>query len=128
MLVIGSAGPGWNAPVQPTRLYPNEQYLHMTMWAMLNAPLLIGGDLTKLDAFTLGVLGNGEVLDINQDALGQQATLLWADAASEVEVWRKPLADGGLALALVNLAGMAQEVNITRELLGIIGPWTVRDL
>ena len=128
MLVIGSAGPGWNAPVQPTRLYPNEQYLHMTMWAMLNAPLLIGGDLTMLDAFTLGVLGNGEVLDINQDALGQQATLLWDDAAREVEIWRKPLADGGLTLALVNLAGTAQMVEVTREMLGIIDPWTVRDL
>ncbi|MEI7831783.1 MAG: hypothetical protein WCJ56_01075, partial [bacterium] len=69
-----------------------------------------------------------EVLDINQDALGQQATLLWDDAAREVEIWRKPLADGGLTLALVNLAGTAQMVEVTREMLGIIDPWTVRDL
>ena len=59
----------------PTRLTPDEQYLHMTQWCMAAAPLLLGCDLEKLDAFTLNLVENDEVLAVNQDPLGKQATV-----------------------------------------------------
>lgn len=68
MLVVGYVG--WSTNLQPTRLTPNEQYTHISLWCLLCSPLLIGCDLTKLDDFTLSLLSNDEVLEVNQDPLG----------------------------------------------------------
>lgn len=60
---------------------PNEQYTHISLWCLLSAPLLLGNDLEKLDAFTLGLLTNDEVLAVNQEPLGlrgaQRVRDLW---------------------------------------------------
>ena len=72
MLIVGQVG--WGPSLHPTRLTPNEQYTHISLWCLLSSPLLIGCDMTKLDAFTLGLLSNDEVLAVDQDSLGRQAT------------------------------------------------------
>ena len=71
MLVVGQVGWG---NLHPSRLTPDEQYTHISLWCLLSAPLLIGCDMTKLDDFTLNLLSNDEVLAIDQDALGKSAT------------------------------------------------------
>lgn len=55
--------------VMPPPLTPDEQYTHITLWSLLASPLMIGGDLTTLDQFTLSLLTNDEVIDVNQDPL-----------------------------------------------------------
>jgi hypothetical protein len=54
-------------------LTPEEQYMHLSMWCLQSAPLLIGCEMDKLDSFTLNLLTNDEVLAIDQDALGKAA-------------------------------------------------------
>ncbi len=71
MLVVGKVG--WGPNLHPTRLTPNEQYTHISLWCLLCSPLLIGCDMTQLDDFTLSLLTNDEVLEVNQDPLGKQA-------------------------------------------------------
>ena len=66
MLVVGHVG--WGVP-HPTRLTPDEQYSHISLWCLLGTPLLIGCDLEKLDPFTIGLLTNDEVLAVDQDEL-----------------------------------------------------------
>jgi alpha-galactosidase len=83
-----------------TRLTPNEQYTHVSLWAMLSAPLMIGGDLTQLDPFTLNLLTNDEVIAVNQDPIGSQATRERADG--DFIVMGKQLQDGSLALGIFN--------------------------
>ncbi|HOH30215.1 MAG TPA: glycoside hydrolase family 27 protein, partial [Candidatus Hydrogenedentes bacterium] len=56
----------------PCPLTPNEQYSYMSLWCLMAAPLVYSGDMTRLDAFTLNVLCNPEVIDIDQDPLGKQ--------------------------------------------------------
>lgn len=99
MLVLGYVG--WGPSLHPTRLTPQAQLTHMTLWCMLASPLLIGCDLERLDPFTLDLLTNDEVLAVNQDELGKQATRVLE--RERVQVWVKPLADGSHALAVVNL-------------------------
>ena len=72
MLVVGKVG--WGPNLHPTGLTPDEQYTHITLWCLLSAPLLIGCDMTQLDDFTLSLLTNDEVLAVDQDPLGKQAT------------------------------------------------------
>jgi alpha-galactosidase len=97
MLVVGRVG--WGNP-HPTRLTPDEQYTHLSLWSLLGAPLLIGADLEKLDDFTLGLLTNDEVLAVNQDALGKQGVRVTKDGP--VEVFAKQLEDGSTAVGLFN--------------------------
>ena len=111
-----SAPGAWNDPdmlvVKPTlkqtRLTPNEQYSHISMWAMVASPLMIGCDMAALDEFTYALLTNDEVIEIDQDPLGRGAELV--GTVGVVEVWTRPLADGGWALALFNPSAVDQEV------------------
>lgn len=134
-----NAGPGhWNDPdmlmvgivgfgnTHPTRLTPNEQILHVSLWCLLSAPLLIGCDLTRLDSFTRALLSNDEALDINQDILGRPASRV--QQAGESEVWARPLYDGTHAVGLVN--GASEPVSITAQFssIGLAGRQPVRDL
>src|SRR5436189_612225 len=65
MLVVGRLG--WGPNIHPTRLTPNEQVTHITLWSLLSSPLLTGCDLNHLDRFTTALLTNDEVLEVNQD-------------------------------------------------------------
>ena len=123
MLMVGTIG---LAHPHPTRLTPNEQYSQVSLWAILPAPLLFGAHLDQLDAFTLGLLTNDEVIAVNQDSLGRQARrIAKADGA---EVWVKDLADGGKAVALFNRGPVERPVTASRADVGVTGPQVVRDL
>ncbi|HNS18698.1 MAG TPA: NPCBM/NEW2 domain-containing protein [Bacteroidales bacterium] len=137
MLVVGNVG--WGPSLHPSQLTPDEQYTHISLWSLLSAPLLIGCDLGSLDAFTLNLLTNDEVIAIDQDPLGKQAVKVKETAGQQV--WKKQLADGSLAVGLFNTgdpspAGMfnwtgkmeTATVSVTLQELGISGPKKVRDL
>jgi len=100
MLVVGHLG--WGSHVKPTRLTPDRQYTHITLWCMLSAPLILGCDMEKLDPFTLGLLTNDEVLAVDQDELGHQAVR--GGTNGPLDYYMKPLADGSTALAIFNRA------------------------
>jgi alpha-galactosidase len=94
---------------------------------MLSAPLLIGCDLDRLDPFTLNLLDNDEVLAIDQDALGQQATRVATVGA--VDVYLKNLEDGGKALAFFNRGSTPENIAYTKlGGLGLRGRLHMRDL
>jgi alpha-galactosidase len=113
MLVLGHVG--WGPHLHPTRLTPDEQYAHMSLWCLLSAPLLLGCDLAQIDDFTLGLLTNDEVLAVNQDALGKQATQ-FSNLDGKV-VYAKTLEDGSFAVGLFNRGE-------TETVIGVKwGPW-----
>ena len=111
----------------PTFLTPNEQYTHVSLWAMVGSPLLIGCDLTKLDAFTRNLLANDAVIAVSQDRLGKTARRIrHVDSES---VWQRPLADGATAVALVNRCPIAREIKVSFVELGLgDGEHWVKDL
>ena len=74
MLVVGNIAT--HADLHPTRLTPDEQYAHISIYSLLAAPLLIGCPVEQLDDFTLNLLTNAEVIGINQDPLGKPARLV----------------------------------------------------
>lgn len=104
MMIVGQVG--WGESLHPSRLTPDEQYTHVSLWSLLSAPLLIGCDISKLDSFTLNLLTNDEVIAINQDTLGKQAVRVCDN------VWVKELADGSQAIGLFNLDTVYREVEI----------------
>lgn len=116
----------WKGHLAPTPLTHNEQYTYVTLWSLLSSPLVFGGDVTKLDDFTLSLLTNDEVIAIDQDPLGRQAAP--ARRSSHSEVWVKDLHDGSKALGLFNRSDSEYVVAVRWSDLGISGPWVVRDL
>jgi len=110
----------------PTTLTPNEQYSYMSMWCLMAAPLIFSGDMAKLDDFTLNVLCNAEVIEIDQDSLGKQASI--RRRPDEDMVMVKPLEDGSLAVGLFNLDQVERKITINWSDLDISGESVVRDL
>ena len=126
-LQIGDVGAahGMGEP-KPCPLTPNEQYAYMSVWCLMAAPLVYSGDMATLDAFTLNVLCNPEVIDIDQDPLGKQGYPV--DSGEDWELWTKPLEDGSLAIGLFNLGEFEQPVTLDFAAAGLDGPRKLRDL
>lgn len=104
MMILGNVTTG--SELHPTRLTPDEQYSHVSLFSLLSAPLLIGCPIEQLDAFTLNLLTNDEVIEINQDPLGKPARLLTDE--NGVQLWAKPLEDGSISVGLFNIANFAK--------------------
>jgi alpha-galactosidase len=125
MLVVGFVG--WGPQLHASHLTPDEQYAHISMWCLLSAPLLIGCDLERLDPFTISLLSNDEVLALDQDALGKQATRV--ATVGPVDVYLKELEDGSKALGFFNRDASEQAIAFDKlQYLGFKGAQHVRDL
>jgi alpha-galactosidase len=116
----------WKGATVPTPLTPNEQYAHVSLWCLLAAPLILSGDITRLDAFTLGLLTNDEVIDVDQDPLGRPGRRVAKNGS--LEVWSRPMEDGSLAVGLFNRGEGLKAVEANWQDLGLRGPQRVRDL
>jgi len=124
MLIVGQLG--WGENLYPTRLTPDEQYMHISLWCLLSAPLLIGCDISKMDDFTLNLLTNDEVIAVDQDVLGKQAQQ--KIKRSNYQVWAKKLEDGGYAVGIFNLSKSYQTISVNWKSIGLRGNYKVRDL
>jgi len=124
MLVVGKVG--WGPTLHESRLTEDEQVTHITLWSILASPLLIGCDMADMDEFTVDVLTNEEVVEINQDPLGKQGYR--RSKRGKLEVWARPLWDSTLAVALFNRSEREAEVEAKFSDLGLSGSQPVRDL
>ncbi len=96
-------------PEDWTRFTQAEQRTMMTLWSMMRSPLMIGGEMTKNDDFTLGLLQNAAVLNIGKETFCGHP--LWT--TQEESVWVAPRQDGqGLYVALFNLSEEGRTVAV----------------
>ncbi|HEY3413157.1 MAG TPA: NPCBM/NEW2 domain-containing protein [Armatimonadota bacterium] len=123
-LLIGTIT--WEGAMRPTPLTPNEQYTYVSLWAVLAAPMFFSGDMTRLDAFTLSLLTNDEVLDVDLDRLGRQGRRVWK--GEDAQVWARFLEDGTRAVALLNTGEAPVKVTARFADFGMRGTQPVRDL
>jgi alpha-galactosidase len=116
----------WKGGTAPTPLTPNEQYSHVSLWSLVAAPLIFSGDITRLDDFTLGLLTNDEIIDVDQDPLGKPGRRV--AKTGDREVWARELEDGSLAVGLFNRGPSLAVFSADWKDLNISGPRIVRDL
>jgi len=126
-----SAGPGhWNDPdmleIGNGGMTDDEYRSHMSLWAMLAAPLIAGNDLRSMTPPTREILTNPEVIAIDQDALGREGKRV--SKSGDAEVWARTLRDGSYAIALFNRGTQAASVTARWEDVGIVGEYGVRDV
>ena len=138
MLILGNVTTG--TKLHATRLTPDEQYSHFSIFSLLAAPLLIGCPIEKLDDFTLNLLTNDEVIDVNQDPLGKSARLMMDE--NGIQIWLKPMEDRSFAVGLFNVDEfgktpqsyfrwgdeLPKQYTFDFEKLGLKGKWLLRDV
>jgi len=125
------AAPGhWNDPdmleVGNGGMNPEEYRQHMSLWAILAAPLLAGNDLTTMAPETVAILTNREVIAIDQDSLGKQGDRVTAEGP--LEIWAKPLADGSKAVGVFNRHATSLSIAVDFKQLGFRKSVQVRDI
>lgn len=111
---------------RPCPLTPTEQYSFMSLWCLMAAPLFYSGDMERLDDFTLNVLCNAEVIEVNQDPLGECARVV--RLTPETFLMVKHLEDGSKAVGLCNRGEIPATVAASWSDVGVAGPQLVRDL
>ena len=94
----------------------DEYRTHMSLWALTAAPLLAGNDVRSMTPAIKAILMNREVLAIDQDTLGKQASPV---RNGDLETWVKPLADGSVAVGVVNMGATEAEANVKASDLGL---------
>jgi alpha-galactosidase len=107
-------------------LTPNEQYAFMSLWCLMASPIIYSGDMNQLDPFTLNVLCNPEVLDVDQDPLGLCARVI--SLGEDTFIMVKEMADGSVTIGLGNKGEFEMPVKADWTALGIKGTRIVRDL
>lgn len=125
------AGPGhWNDPdmleVGNGGMKRDEYRTHMSLWALLAAPLLAGNDLRNMSAETKDMLSNAEVIAVDQDAKGLQGHRVWEEGP--LEIWIKLLANGGHAVGLFNRGESSLKITLDFKTLGDTASLKLRDL
>ncbi len=109
--------------------------LHMALWSISGAPLLIGADLATMRAETAGTFRNADAIAIDQDALGLQGVKV-KEISPGLEVWSKFLATPGTrAVLLLNRSYFPAPMAVDAVELGLTGPtislrdvWAGKDL
>ncbi|MBP2708457.1 lectin [Microbispora sp. RL4-1S] len=126
------SGPGgWNDPDMlevGNGLTGAEGRAHFSMWALLNAPLIAGNDIRTMSAETRETLTNTEVIAVDQDWGGRQGTKISDNG--NLEVWRKPMSDGSVAVVLLNRGTSTATISTSASALGLgaASSYSVRDL
>jgi alpha-galactosidase len=125
------AGPGhWNDPdmleVGNGGMNTEEYRTHMSLWAILAAPLLAGNDLTTMTPETIALLTNKEVITIDQDRAGKQGDRV--SAVGPIEIWMRPLADGSKAVGIFNRHPTPMSATVDFKQLGFSGIVKARDI
>ncbi|MDF0541994.1 glycoside hydrolase family 27 protein [Sphingobium sp. H39-3-25] len=121
MLPLGRLALG----ARDSRFTPDEQRTLMTLWAIARSPLIMGGDLRHLDAPTLALLTNRDVLAVNQASRDNQPHFV----EDGTRIWSARSETGAdHYVALFNTGDKPREVGIALRDLGLSGPVTVKDL
>lgn len=125
------AGPGhWNDPdmleIGNGGMNRSEYEVHMSLWAMLSAPLLAGNDLSKMTSETKAILMNRDVIALDQDELGHQGRRIWAEGP--LEIWLKELSGGKAAIAFFNRGNSAMDFGPGLKVLSNFQGKHLRDL
>jgi alpha-galactosidase len=129
--LAGYARPGaFNDPdmmeVGRTGMTDTEQRSHFALWAMMASPLIAGNDIRSMSTATQAILKNQNLIAINQDTLGLQATQVTGDGSRRILA--KRLADGDVAVALFNQSGSTMTISTTAAAIGKSGTsFTLRD-
>ncbi|HIZ56822.1 MAG TPA: glycoside hydrolase family 27 protein [Firmicutes bacterium] len=121
--ILQDYGPdGWTGFTQ------DEQITMLTLWCMLRSPLMIGGELTGLDAFTRSLLTNPDILEILKHSHSAHPVYRRGEKGREEIVWMATHDTEGYYVALFNADLQEKEITVDIQQLSLPGEYTVTEL
>ncbi|MFJ9909350.1 NEW3 domain-containing protein [Streptomyces sp. NPDC101152] len=96
-------------------LTPDERQTQLSLWSLAASPLLLGTNLTKLDAADLNLLTNRDVIAVDQDAIDASRVSKSATA----QVFAKTESNGDVIIGLFNTGSAAQTVSVAPKTAGL---------
>lgn len=115
MLPVGAINQVYS-PENRTHFTKDEQITMLTLWSIFRSPLMIGSELTKLDAFTLGLLTNTEILKMHKNSRRAKQAKRWtASDGNEYVIWTADSTEKGKYLAVFNLGDCDGQTEISLE-------------
>lgn len=118
------AGPGnWNDPdfliAGAPGLTAAEGRSQVALWAMMAAPFILSSQVSELTPEGLAALGNTDLIELDQDPLGRQGSVVSSN--STFEILTRELADGDRAVAVLNRSGSARDIRVPLDEVGLSG-------
>ena len=115
------------APPQKIPLTSNQQYQYVSLWSLICAPFFFSANIDVIDDFTIGLLRNADIVNVNQDELGHVAEVI-REKDKQVILMKK-LSDGSIVAGLFNTdPNKEQSIVLNWAEIGMQGEHPVRDL
>ncbi len=102
-----------------TKFTKDEQITMMTLWCMMRSPLMIGGEMTKFDDFTLSLLTNNELLALLSQSHSAHQVYRRGEAGKEEIVWIASAPDNIRYLAIFNADDSEKNITVNLTECGI---------
>lgn len=95
-----------------TKFTEDEQMTMMTLWSIFRSPLMIGGEMTGFDAFTMSLLTNEAILEMHRNS--RHSHQVWRKEVDGIEhiLWTSVSSEGGQYLAVFNTGDAGSEIEI----------------
>lgn len=127
MLPIGPILQDYN-PANRTKFTKDEQITMLTLWSIFRSPLMIGGEMTGFDDFTMSLLTNEAVLKMHKNARHAHPVRRWKENGTEYVLWTAASSEGGQYAAVFNLGEKAGELAISLDELELSGSFLAEEL
>ncbi|MDY5868889.1 MAG: glycoside hydrolase family 27 protein [Lachnospiraceae bacterium] len=95
-----------------TKFTENEQITMMTLWCIFRSPLMIGGEMTGFDDFTMSLVTNRDILTMHRDARHSHQVFRKEIDGVEHILWTAVSARGGQYVAVFNAGEKESEIKI----------------
>ena len=104
-----------------TAFTQDEQRTMMTLWSIMRSPLMIGGEMTGFDAFTMGLITNEGILRMHRNARGARQAFRRQADGTEFIVWTACDSENGTYAAVFNAGGKDGQIAFSTDELELEG-------
>lgn len=111
MLPIGYIKQDYSPDIT-TQFTKDEQVTMLTLWSIFRSPLIIGGEMTKFDDFTMSLLTNEGILKMHRNARHSHQVWRREMNGSEIVLWTAADAEGGQYAALFNIGENSADISV----------------
>ncbi len=98
-----------------TKFTQDEQVTMLTLWSIFRSPLMIGGEMTKFDDFTMGLVTNKEILKMHKNS--RNSHQVWRKEINGTEhiLWTSTDCEGGVYIAIFNTGDSGSSITLNLE-------------
>ena len=111
-----------------TKFTQPEQYTMMTLWCIFRSPLIIGGEMTTFDDFTMSLITNEDILNMHLKARNSHQVWRREINGTEHILWTASCADGGIYAALFNTGEQCSQISVPLTDLELYGSAKIKEL